>query len=658
MLRWLALVVGVGAVLGAALTPGEGSQLKPVAGGVVQEFRASAVVHAAADQPKRHRDYFFSGGPTDLLAPLGAATPAFSTAAPSGSTPNVQVGVPIANVATGTVGAIYWRAPLAAKIAGPMTISWWWATEDALASGTMNADVSIIADPGTAKQKTIGAKTISIGNLGPMPSKLVTSLYVDGASARELAVVVDPVYADASEDLRVYYGSADYPSGFSLPLGITARAKVPSNVALAVPHPLVGTSSYIGRKSAEPTIGITKAGNAFVTAADFDGLSPATPRTQIYASYTGDRSWRNVSPTTPVTGSYPPTTLDPYLYVDPTTGRIFSDDLTVGCSVLLWSDDQGKTWTRGNPLACDGPADDHQTLVAGPPPQGVTTNGYPNVLYYCVNKVAGSECARSLDGGNTFMASGTPVYTGVDPANSGARVCGGLHGHVVADRVGRIYVPKGHCGKPWLAVSEDAGQTWRRTVVSQTIGVGGGQASVAVDTSGAVYYVWWDDIDHLPYLAVSHDAGKTFGPALMIAPPGVKEVNFPTISAGRRGQIAVSFPGTTSAKVASAARPWNYYVLTSDDALSARPLFRSMTANPVSDPIHRGVCQNRCSGMYDFLDIQIAPNGDVWAVGVDTCTHLCSTAQKQTLKATEQPNDAQGLVTRVLAKSAWTKQTR
>ena len=30
----------------------------------------------------------------------------------------------------------------------------------------------------------------------------------------------------------------------------------------------------------------------------------------------------------------------------------------------------------------------------------------------------------------------------------------------------------------------------------------------------------------------------------MIAPPGVKEVNFPTITAGDAGHIALTFPGT------------------------------------------------------------------------------------------------------------------
>jgi hypothetical protein len=98
-----------------------------------------------------------------------------------------------------------------------------------------------------------------------------------------------------------------------------------------------------------------------------------------------------------------------------------------------------------------------------------------------------------------------------------------------------------------------------------------------------------------------------------------------------------------------ASRPWNYYVAVSDDALADLPVFHSATANPLSDPVHRGVCLNRCAGMYDFLDVVIAPSGQTWATEVDTCTKACATAQGPKLGSGEGATDAQGVAIRQLA---------
>ncbi len=105
----------------------------------------------------------------------------------------------------------------------------------------------------------------------------------------------------------------------------------------------------------------------------------------------------------------------------------------------------------------------------------------------------------------------------------------------------------------------------------------------------------------------------------MVHPPGVQQVNFPTIAAGAAGRIAFTFPGTTS-PVKNAFRPWNSYVVISVNALDPEPVFLSTTANSPSDPIHRGVCEGRCAKMFDFLDIVVSPAGEAWATATDTCT--------------------------------------
>ena len=647
--RLLAVVAVAGAAaVTAALAPASAaSGPKPVKGGAVQAWQAAYYQPVAPIKVPTTSYWFTGGGSDDLGRVSGSPTAGFGRTKPTASSDSMQTTSPISSQ-----GNASWVSAYSGKIQGRVTLKWWWATLDAASGlGGANATVRVIADPGTKAEKVIGSNGILIDAFGNEPQLETSVVDVKGTVAKKLEIQVEPTFIDGSEDLRVYYGSAAHPSGFTIPSKPLPPVKVPSTTAVRDTDPLTLAATYIGRKAAEPTIGIDKRGNAFMVAGDFDGLSPATPQTRVFATYDGNKSWKDVSPE--VAGvTFPPTTLDPYMYVDQETGRVFTDDLTVACSVLQWSDDQGKTWTHSNPLACDAPADDHQTLVAGNPPPGITTTGYPNVLYYCVNKVGASQCARSTDGGQTFSVTGSPAFVAAqepqDGGNGTPGFCGGLHGHIVTDPAGRLYLPKGHCGKPWLAVSEDGGTTWRQTLVNR-MAVAGTQTAVATDKAGNVYYLWWSADTMLPYMAVSRDAGKTFGPALLVAPPGLRAVNFPSIDASDPGHVVISYPGTTDPDSSKPSRPWNYYVAVTTNALADRPVFHSATANPLSDPVHRGVCLGRCAGMYDFLDVVLAPSGEVWATEVDTCTKACVDAPGPTLSSKEAASDAQGVAVRQLS---------
>ncbi len=399
-------------------------------------------------------------------------------------------------------------------------------------------------------------------------------------------------------------------------------------------QPLRVRTTEVGREAAEPTVGVNQAGTAFYAAATFDALPGAPPtnlaRTEMLRSRDGGLTWVTVQPPLLDT-TEPPTTLDPYVYVEEDSGRVFAIDLYVGCSYLLFSDNEGESWRR-NPLACGDFVNDHQTLFAGPPPAGLTTQGFPEVVYYCFNRVADSSCGRSLDGGRTFLPTVDPAYIGVDGG-----VCGGLHAHGSTDSAGRVFLPKGHCGIATVAISGDGADSWTRVEINGYIATADHEVNVAVDAADNLYAVWWDDRDRLPYLATSTDHGATWSTPVMIAPPGVHEVNFPTLAAGDAGRIAISFPGTTSQAQGDLTRPWNYYVLVSTNALDSSPKFTWTTANASADPIHRGNCgPGRCAGMLDFLDIIVSPHdGSVWATAVDTCTGACvtdSTAEADAMK--------------------------
>lgn len=377
----------------------------------------------------------------------------------------------------------------------------------------------------------------------------------------------------------------------------------------------------VGREAAEPTIGVDLEGNAFFAASAFDAFGlGALAHTEIWSSNDGGLTFHDVSPKA-LDQQLQPTTLDPYVYVDKKTGRVFSIDLVGAGSYLAYSDDKGQTWSE-SAMSSPG-ANDHQSFSTAPPPDGfplaATSDSFPNVIYYCVNHVSDARCARSTNGGQSFLVTGGPAFAPSDGCS------GALHGHLEGSPAdGVVYLPAGRCGEPRIAISEDAATTWTEVTVSDTIGTSETHTAIGVDAKGNVFYVWYDTVHKLPWMSVSTDKGRKWSQPLMIAPPGVKAVNFPEIIAGDEGRIAVIFPGTAyndSDEEPNPDRPWNYYMVVSTNALDPDPLFVSNIANPASDPVHRGQCDGRCSGMFDFFEVTISPlDGSLWASATDTCT--------------------------------------
>ncbi len=419
--------------------------------------------------------------------------------------------------------------------------------------------------------------------------------------------------------------------------------------------PLEVQTTYTGRQALEPTIALDKAGNAFFPAGYFAAPDNGVgSHTILMRSKDGNKTWQDIEPATQA-GQDPPRDLDPFVYADPDFGRVFDIGLVGAGSYLSYSDDGGETWNSS--AVTDPGVNDHQSIVTAVAPDANTLltpldPAFPKLVYYCVNEISRTGCALSRDGGRSWASTGGSAYlgAGVNEGDSNiGPVCSALTGHLQSDIHGRVMQPAGHCGQPYISVTEDGGTTWRQTLVSKHVRAASTHTEMAADAAGNYYYVWHDPVHFLPWMSTSNDAGLTWSDPVNIAPPGVHAVNFPTIAAGEAGRVAITFTGTTDPDEKSKTRPWNAYVMVSTNALAAEPLFLSNIANQKGDPIYRGECRGRCGGVFDFADIQTSPvDGLFWATSSDSCTadSGCNEGYAGEFPASATPGEANGMVIR------------
>jgi hypothetical protein len=240
-------------------------------------------------------------------------------------------------------------------------------------------------------------------------------------------------------------------------------------------------------------------------------------------------------------------------------------------------------------------------------------------------------------------------------------LCSSLTGHLQVDRKGDLFIPSAFneiagCGQPAVAVSTDGGNTWTDHIVSQ-INDPFNAMSMGADNAGNLYVTWQDDKWNLPYLATSRDTGAHWSTPVMVAPPGVKVSNFPSLAVGDTGRVVITFPGSTNAQAnteQTKTAPWNYYVVMTQNGLAPRPTFVSQVA-PIPSALgggttvmHRGPCNGRCAGLFDFLDVQVAPTagGPAYASLSDDCTGACAKLPKG---PSSDPSAGAGILVREVA---------
>jgi hypothetical protein len=293
--------------------------------------------------------------------------------------------------------------------------------------------------------------------------------------------------------------------------------------------------------------------------------------------------------------------------VDPKTSRIwFTTTLPDLCGARVsWSDDDGDHWQTGAGVPC--PSQGGEKLLEGPPPaSGARPVSYPHVVYYCANEIDPAPsnlwCYKSLDGGQSFD------FTGAFPDPARPPGCAERHpsrpGVVGSDGV--LYFPTILCGTLGVAISRDEGASWqfRPDVASglQDIYTTG----TAADRHGDLYFAYRGP-GGLPYLTTSTDRGVTWSAPTMVAAPGVQSVRRVAAAVRRRGEVALSYLGTTD------GAHFNGYITESHNVFSGRPRFWSASVNDPSRPLVNAADSETFGDRFFYGGDAFAPHGTVWA---------------------------------------------
>lgn len=398
----------------------------------------------------------------------------------------------------------------------------------------------------------------------------------------------------------------------------------PPGAAYAPVFQQINTPPAVGDSAGEPSIGFNTKTNRGLFQASLQTLRYTLPehRKDDPLNPNGlpescDVQWEDVTSAT--TGTI---TLDPIGFVDPVGGRGYAGQLGPKQHTMSFTDDDGDSWSPslGNFPGASGV--DHQTIGYGfyvPGGAAGPLTAYPNPIYYCAQDIAYANCARSDDGGMSFLPPVT-AYTVAD--------CGGLHGHIRGGPDGTMYLPNKSCNNnQGVAVSEDNGLTWAvRRVPDSGSGNTDPQLALATDNTGYFCYV---DGTGVPKVAVTRDHGRTFSNSFNLGiESGIKNAVFAQGIAGDGMRGACGFIGTTTAGNSDAEDfpgVWYAYIAVTYD----RGKTWSMT-KVSDDPVQGagGICTSGTTcganrNLLDFNEMAIDDEGYPLLGYADGCIGAC-----------------------------------
>lgn len=239
--------------------------------------------------------------------------------------------------------------------------------------------------------------------------------------------------------------------------------------------------------------------------------------------------------------------------------------------------DSGKTFEAQttNALAGDTAGTDRQWGALWRDPKG---QDHLFLLYNALqsNNGKGTILRESLDYGKTWRNLG-------DGGTLNGVFDSGALGQLRVDKGGNLFFTSENSPAVNLVRGmrqKDGSYRFSATTVSNESGTNTRQLFItsALDTAGNIYVALArdeagaKDTSVGTYVAASTDKGKTFGPAVKINSKDIHNANFPWITAGDPGRIAVAFYGTRNkADSTSNAGPWDVYLSQSVNFLSKKP---------------------------------------------------------------------------------------
>lgn len=400
-----------------------------------------------------------------------------------------------------------------------------------------------------------------------------------------------------------------------------------------------------GLTASEPTIGIPwNTDHVFFNTLE-RRINPMDPLTSSVASKVyrvtfddvGTPTWTDVTPPYQV-----PTNLDPMLVADEDTGRIWAGGLHGGCSVMMYSDDDGESWlSTGN--MCSGADFDHQSLGSGPSKSPLAGKAYPHAAYYC-GQGGTISCATSYDGG----VSWTPFV-------QEQTACGGFHGHIRVSRISAMMaVPVADCGGDLGMLTTLDGVVYTaKTIPDSEEWTNGFDPSLQFGRQQG--WLWYGMAsENGIHISLSKDDGATWeslggSNSLDIGQfhdPPIVAGSFANIQVGDDDRVAFTFLGIEGGPGADLEflnsnqiyqcdkrqdeLVWNYYAAFTFDA-GATWNVSKLTQDPVQvgglfDAVVDG--SSNCRNLLDFNDMDIDSKGRVYIGWADGCVRECAETSK------------------------------
>jgi hypothetical protein len=220
----------------------------------------------------------------------------------------------------------------------------------------------------------------------------------------------------------------------------------------------------------------------------------------------------------------------------------------------------------------------------------------------------GRLCYKSLDGGVTFSPAGYTSPTASNPPD----ICPPLNFNTgVVDSQGTMYQPVNCEHSAYVVVSRDEGasETWipQKDAPTGTV-TSGTNLKLAVDDADNLYAMW--SANGLVYIAVSRDHAQSWSAPMMVAAPGLGNVEKAAVAAGAPGHVAITYYASSdpSAQLLSA------YITETADALDSQPLFYSGAINNPTAPIFHDYGLTGGSPRTDFVGGAFdSPGSTFWA---------------------------------------------